>query len=137
MRSCAPMRQFGFINWVDNVNWTPKRDSKFTLSTQLIKPNFCLVIPPTDVAPKFLYTLTPFIHLCPNESIPPVTFLFPFPSLAIATPQLGYKYTLKDYTDKKVIGESTALLSVSKCWTCSILNVNYFHVPCIICDNLL
>ena len=45
-----------FINWVDNVNWPPQRDSKgltfetsaseslyggqFTLSTQLMKPNY-------------------------------------------------------------------------------------------------
>lgn len=40
-------------------------------------------------------------------------FLFPLPSLAIATPQLGYKYKLAEYTDDQVIGESTVKLYVS------------------------
>ena len=83
-------RWFGFINWVDNVNWLPWRDSKadilsvsaswerikgltletsvfkspysgqFTLSTQLIKPNY-LVILPTNAAPQFLWKLPPCI----------------------------------------------------------------------------
>ena len=34
---------------------------QFTLSTQLIKPNY-LVILPTDAAPQFLWKLAPFIH---------------------------------------------------------------------------
>ena len=46
----SSIQKFGFINGVDNVNWPPYRDSKsleslyggqFTLSTLLIKPNFC------------------------------------------------------------------------------------------------
>ena len=46
----SSIQKFGFINGVDNVNWPPYRDSKileslyggqFTLSTPLIKPNFC------------------------------------------------------------------------------------------------
>jgi len=44
-------------------------------------------------------------QLCPDESTPLVMFLFPLPSLAIATPQLGYKYKLAEYTDDQVIGE--------------------------------
>ena len=40
-------------------------------------------------------------------------FLFPLPSLAIATPQLGYNYTLAEYTDEEVIGESTVKLYVT------------------------
>ena len=49
-------KKFGFINWVDKVNWPPQRgwkqtfralalrqsESKFTLSTQLINPKFCV-----------------------------------------------------------------------------------------------
>ena len=46
----SSIQKFGFINGVDNVNWPPYRDSQlleslyggqFTLSTPLIKPNFC------------------------------------------------------------------------------------------------
>ena len=76
------------------------------------KPNY-LVILRTNAAPKFLYKLTPFIHVCPEESTPLITFLFPLPSLAIATPQLGYKYKLANYTDEQVIGESTVKLYVT------------------------
>ena len=42
------IKKFGFINGVDNVNWPPYRDSlygsQFTLSTPLIKPNFCMIL---------------------------------------------------------------------------------------------
>ena len=42
----SSIQKFGFINGVDNVNWPPYRDSlyggQFTLSTPLIKPNFCI-----------------------------------------------------------------------------------------------
>ena len=41
---------------------------QFTLSTQLIKPNY-LVILPTDAAPQFLYKLTPSKNK--NSSPPP------------------------------------------------------------------
>ena len=34
--------------------------SQFALSTQLMKPNYRLILP-TDAAPQFLYKLTPFI----------------------------------------------------------------------------
>ena len=52
-RRGSRIQKFGFINGVDNVNWPPYRDSKsleslyggqFTLSTPLIKPNFCNTI---------------------------------------------------------------------------------------------
>ena len=45
------IQKFGFINGVDNVNWPPYRDleslygGQFTLSTPLIKPNFCILLP--------------------------------------------------------------------------------------------
>ena len=59
------LKLFGFVNWVDYVNWPPSRDSKafeslygdqFTLSTQLTKPKktIYLVILPTNAAPQFL-----------------------------------------------------------------------------------
>ena len=42
----SSIQKFGFINGVDNVNWPPYRESlyggQFTLSTPLIKPNFCI-----------------------------------------------------------------------------------------------
>ena len=37
-------QKFGFINGVDNVNWPPY-GGQFTLSTPLIKPNFCILLP--------------------------------------------------------------------------------------------
>ena len=41
----SSIQKFGFINGVDNVNWPPYIESlyggQFTLSTPLIKPNFC------------------------------------------------------------------------------------------------
>ena len=47
MRPQSRIQNFGFINGVDNVNWTPYRDSlyggQFTLSTLLIKQNFCIL----------------------------------------------------------------------------------------------
>lgn len=53
------------------------------------------------------------IHF-PDESTPFVMFLFPLPSLAIATPQLGYKYKLAGYNDAQVIGKSTVKLYVTE-----------------------
>ena len=47
----SSIQKFGFINGVDNVNWPPYRElqlleslygGQFTLSTPLIKPNFCI-----------------------------------------------------------------------------------------------
>ncbi len=38
-----------------------------------------------------------------------------FLSLAIATPQLGYKYKLTGYTDSEVIGKSTVPLYLTAC----------------------
>ena len=81
-------RIFGFINWVDDVNWIrklmfgvlalrqicsdegltlktsvykPLYGGQFTSSTQLIKPNY-LVILCTNTAPQFLQKLIPFIY---------------------------------------------------------------------------
>ena len=42
---------------------------QFTLSNQLIKPNY-LVILPTNAAPQFLWKLTPlYMTACPKEEI--------------------------------------------------------------------
>ena len=60
------MQKFGFINGVDIVNWPPYRESlyggQFTLSTPLIKPNFCILLPHRRSTTVSLET-TPFIHL--------------------------------------------------------------------------
>ena len=64
------MQKFGFINGVDNVNWPPYRDSKscsslyggqFTLSTPLIKPNFCILLPHRRSTTVSLETTPSFI----------------------------------------------------------------------------
>jgi len=73
-------RQVSFINWLGKVNWPPLRDlnlltvlnllvvlnpfngGKFTISTQLIKPIY-LIILLADAAPQFLSKLTP-LFIC-------------------------------------------------------------------------
>ena len=55
-----------------------------------------------------LYSFVPWWVYTPFKM-----FLFPLSSLAIATPQLGYNYTLAGYTDKRVIGESTVKLYIT------------------------
>ena len=102
-------RWFGFINWVDNVNWPPWRDSKadvlsvsaswerikgltletsvfkspyggqFTLSTQLIKPNY-LVILPTNAAPVSLITHPSIETSLKATSLSDLLFASPLPT---------------------------------------------------------
>ena len=60
------IQKFGFINGVDNVNCHRLESlygGQFTLSTPLIKPNFCILLPHRRSTTVSLET-TPSTHIC-------------------------------------------------------------------------